>query len=1051
VDANYVLAIQGGKLAADFEEGPGGSGPLGDNHPIVGNATISANVWHHGAATYDGTTWKLYLDGLLDAQLTVGEPVRSDNTQHGALATTLNSSGTPTAPAGGFFQGVLDEARVWNYARSDAQIAAGKDLEISSDTGLNGRWGMNEGAGTTVADSSGPPFENGATIGLPGWIGGFNPSGDVTPPAAPQDLVGTPGDQTVGLTWTANAEQDLAGYNVYRSTSSPVPLTTPINGAIPVVNNAYGEAGLTNGVTYYYVATAVDTSGNESGGSNEVSVIPESGTSGTALQFNGTNQYVTFGAASGLGTATFTIETWFKREGAGVGTNTGSGGVADAIPLVTKGRSEIDGTNVDMNYFLGIQASTNRLVADFEEGPGGPGPLGQNHPVIGTAVVTSGVWHHAAATYGGGTWRLYLDGNLDTTLPVTGSPGPRSDSIQHGALASALDSTGTAAGFFNGVLDEARVWNVVRDQAQIAATKNMEVPAASGLIGRWGLNEGSGTTVGDSSGGGNNGTATNGPIWVAGAPLSGGSPPATPLLNAPSDGETGVSTSPTLDVGVTDPDGDPMTVTYYGRQVTPPPAPDFTIVALPDTQHYADENLNYAYVAQFGAQTQWVVDTEATLNTEFVTHLGDVVEHIDQFDQEWIYASDAMAILDNAGMKNNLAPGNHDLTSQGVGSKFDQYFPPSRYDMHDWYGNYLGGNGEAINRLNKDNYELFEVGSMQFIVFHLEYDTPDYVINWTQDVLDQYPNRRAIITTHAFVNTSNARPTGVINRPDGRSPEYLWQNLVRSNCNVFLVLNGHFPGEGRRTDLNDCGQPVQQVLADYQSRANGGDGWLRYMTFKPSENKIYVYTFSPTLNSGAGLYETDANSQFVLDYSMQAANFEVIATNNGVASGTDSTALWSGLVPNTEYEWYVTVNDGASTTTGPTWTFTTGTDSDGDTIPDATDNCPAWPNPTQNLPPWIIPANDPDCDAFSTTVENPAGTDPLDACRDDSSDNAWPADINNDGFVDTGDIGRVTNDFADAVPADAPARHDIAPNPPDGFIDTGDIGRVTNLFGLGCS
>ena len=135
---------------------------------------------------------------------------------------------------------------------------------------------------------------------------------------------------------------------------------------------------------------------------------------------------------------------------------------------------------------------------------------------------------------------------------------------------------------------------------------------------------------------------------------------------------------------------------------------------------------------------------------------------------------------------------------------------------------------------------------MQFIIFHLEHDTPNYVINWVQGVLDQYPARRAIITTHAFVNTSNARATGVINRPDGNSPEVLWQQLIRSNCNIFLVLNGHFPGEGRRTDLNDCGQPVHQVLADYQSRVNGGDGWLRYLTFKPGENKIYVYTYSPT-------------------------------------------------------------------------------------------------------------------------------------------------------------------------------------------------------------
>ena len=100
-----------------------------------------------------------------------------------------------------------------------------------------------------------------------------------------------------------------------------------------------------------------------------------------------------------------------------------------------------------------------------------------------------------------------------------------------------------------------------------------------------------------------------------------------------------------------------------------------------------------------------------------------------------------------------------------------------------------------------------------------------------------------------------------------------------------MVINGHYPGEGRRTDLNNCGQPVHQVLMDYQSRANGGDGWLRYFTFKPSENKIYAYTYSPTLIQ----FETDDSSQFVLDYTMQGTPFSVIATNANVTSG------WAGI------------------------------------------------------------------------------------------------------------------------------------------------------------
>jgi hypothetical protein len=163
----------------------------------------------------------------------------------------------------------------------------------------------------------------------------------------------------------------------------------------------------------------------------------------------------------------------------------------------------------------------------------------------------------------------------------------------------------------------------------------------------------------------------------------------------------------------------------------------------------------------------------------------------------------------------------------------------------------------------------------------------------------------------------------VLNRADGTPAETVWQQLIRSNCNVFLVLNGHYPGEANRTDLNACGQPVHQLAADYQSRTNGGDGWLRYLVFRPAANKIDVYTFSPTLNGGAGQFETDANSQFVLDYDMQGTPFSIIATSSGVASGSNATATWPGLPAGSQFEWYVTAHDGSVTTTSPTWTFTT--------------------------------------------------------------------------------------------------------------------------------
>src|SRR4051812_37061610 len=69
------------------------------------------------------------------------------------------------------------------------------------------------------------------------------------------------------------------------------------------------------------------------------------------LAFDGVNDYVTFGSASSLGVSNFTVECWFNRQGTGATTGTGTSGLTAAVPLVTKGRNENDGSNVDCDFF----------------------------------------------------------------------------------------------------------------------------------------------------------------------------------------------------------------------------------------------------------------------------------------------------------------------------------------------------------------------------------------------------------------------------------------------------------------------------------------------------------------------------------------------------------------------------------------------------------------------------------------------------------------------------------------------------------------------------
>lgn len=67
---------------------------------------------------------------------------------------------------------------------------------------------------------------------------------------------------TVEISWSAENNGFANHYNVYRSASSPVPLTTPINTAdIPSDVNTYYDPSVPDG-TYYYVIEAVDGAGN---------------------------------------------------------------------------------------------------------------------------------------------------------------------------------------------------------------------------------------------------------------------------------------------------------------------------------------------------------------------------------------------------------------------------------------------------------------------------------------------------------------------------------------------------------------------------------------------------------------------------------------------------------------------------------------------------------------------------------------------------------------------------------------------------------------------
>ncbi|MFO8007047.1 MAG: sugar-binding protein, partial [Candidatus Brocadiia bacterium] len=151
-------------------------------------------------------------------------------------------------------------------------LLIGTDVHVNDDDDGGARDGKM--AWFATADSSWTDPSTFATAEL-GAVGE-----DTTPPAAPTNLSATAGDGSVSLDWDDNTEGDLASYSVYRSTTSGSGYSSVATG---VSSSAYTDSGVTNGTTYYYVVTATDTSGNESGYSSEASATPTASTADATI------------------------------------------------------------------------------------------------------------------------------------------------------------------------------------------------------------------------------------------------------------------------------------------------------------------------------------------------------------------------------------------------------------------------------------------------------------------------------------------------------------------------------------------------------------------------------------------------------------------------------------------------------------------------------------------------------------------------------------------------------------------------------------------------
>jgi hypothetical protein len=215
-----------------------------------------------------------------------------------------------------------------------------------------------------------------------------------------------------------------------------------------------------------------------------------------AMSFDGSNDYVDAGTSAILDVDYVTISAWINA-------SSWDSGSFNYIVSKETVASPYHGYEL-RNSFGSIQF----VVA-----------IGVTEYLLNSTLPTTGVWHHLAGTYDGETMLLYVDGaQVNSNTSPSGVMRKASGQSLYIGEGQAYPNRR-----FVGQIDDVRIYNraLSASEIQSLALSRSRLLITDGLVGWWKLDDGingetaGGATARDSSGNGNTGTPTNGPIWKA--------------------------------------------------------------------------------------------------------------------------------------------------------------------------------------------------------------------------------------------------------------------------------------------------------------------------------------------------------------------------------------------------------------------------------------------------------------------------------------------------------------------------------------------------------
>ncbi len=525
---------------------------------IASTGSLTTGEWNHVAVvvtTSPAKSLAFYINGE-DAGTSTSSTITIGSGSIGSLYIGSQGSGC----ACNYFDGTMDEVRLWNDSLTQAEIQEWMCKKITSShtsySDLGAYYKFDENTGSTAYDSSNT--NNGTLVNSPAYALSGAPIGN-------ESTYSYGSGNSTSLTETHSDGSSFKidnftgtpdGAHVYLVTDTPNTTTETLSGAIDSTRYygtfVVGGTSPTYTVTYDYTGNTNITGGSESqavltsradnaatswskltnnlnlnASADEITLCETSGSmeyaggfdavlqerpgSGYALDFDGSNDYVVTNDIPELANASaVTYEAWIYVNGASwtdyMTLMSKEGGSGNRVQLVLSGSGQ--GGDNDLIAVVSNTSNNMNLNTDSD-------------------IIPYQKWTHVAMVFDGSLTgdanrlKLYVNGIQQTGLSTAGTgsvpattPNTTAD-FYIGSRATSL--------YFDGKMDNVRVWDKALSETELRNNMSKKVTADDGnfcnLVADFRFDENTGSTLYDYAGG-INGTLTNGPTYeLSGAPI----------------------------------------------------------------------------------------------------------------------------------------------------------------------------------------------------------------------------------------------------------------------------------------------------------------------------------------------------------------------------------------------------------------------------------------------------------------------------------------------------------------------------------------------------